>query len=165
MADSNYIGTGWRASGYTLAGIGIMLALAFALWTNVKKKERVVKASQPFFLHLVCCGMIIFIASIFPLGIDGEIASTDGCSIACNSFLWLISIGFCVVFSALYTKTRRVNMIFFNPSFRRVTVTPMDVAKPMIFMLGINILVLVLMTVISPLHWTVEIIDEDQFGR
>jgi len=163
--DQNYLGTGWRASGWVMCGIGIALAAALALWTRSKRNARVIKASQPFFLYIICFGIALFISSIFPLGVDEEIASSSGCTIACNSFLWLISLGFCITFSALYTKTRRVNKIFLNPSFKRVVVTMMDVAKPMMAILGINALVLILMTVISPILWTVEVLSEDQFGR
>ena len=163
--DPNYLGSGWRVSGWAMCGLTIILALTFASWTRTKSDNHIVTASQPFFLYLICFGIVIFASSIIPLGFDEEIATADGCTIACNGFIWLISIGFCVTFSALFTKTQRVNMIFKNPGFKRIKVTPLDVAKPMAVCLSANFLVLVLMAVIAPLEWTVETLDEDDYGR
>ena len=165
VVAENFIGTGWRASGLVMCGLGVALAVGFALYTYMKRTTRVFKASQPFFLYTVCFGVTLIFVSIVALGFDEEISSKDGCTVACISFLWLLAVGFSVTFSALYTKTRRVNTIMNQPGFRRIKVTPIVVAKPMIAILGANFLILILMTVLSPIIWTEDIITEDSIFK
>jgi len=59
-----------------------------------------------------------------------------------------------VKFSALFAKTWRVNKLFHNPNaFKRIKVTEMDVIKPYIIIMGVNLVVLSCWTVISPLRY------------
>jgi len=104
--------------------------------------------------------------SIVPLIIDRGITGDRGADAACAVFPWLLAIGFSVTFSALFTKTHRINEIFNNAAhFKRVVVTPLDVAKPMMAILGANVLVLSLWTGIDPFHSATMIQTEDAFGR
>ena len=110
----------------------MLLFLMFLFWTEKNQKQRVVRASQPLFLRVICAGVIIFASAIVPLNIDDRIASIHGCSIACNFYYWLFFMGFSIMFSGLFTKIYRVNQIMNNPvKFRRVKVTVKDVIKPM----------------------------------
>ena len=99
------------------------------------------------------------------LSIDDEIASTSGCSIACQSVPWLICIGFSIAFASILSKTLRINKIFHNPSIRRIKITPRDVAKPIFASLALNALVLSLWTALSPLYWSREVTAIDEFNR
>jgi hypothetical protein len=57
-------------------------------------------------------------------------------------------------FSALFAKTWRVNKLFHNPNaFKRIKVTEMDVIKPYIIIMGVNLIVLSCWTAISPLRY------------
>ncbi|CAB9525833.1 acid type B receptor subunit 2 [Seminavis robusta] len=165
QVNPNYLGTGWRVAGYVLCGMGMALALGLALWTRAQSENRVIRASQPFFLTIICLGVATFFASIIPLGVDEQIATETGCTVACNAVIWLLSIGFCVTFSAMFTKTQRVNKIFQNPRFTRIKVTPLDVVKPMMVCLGANFVLLALMAALRPVAWTVETLAQDDFGR
>lgn len=153
VQDMNYIGQ-WRILGYTLAGIVITMSLFFAMWTLINFHTRVVKASQPIFLLMICVGTLIMASTIFPLGIDDEHTSDRGCDIACMASPWLYSIGFVISFSALFSKTWRVNKVFHNPShFRRVRVTEADVLKPFVALLVANVIVLICWTTLNPLRF------------
>ena len=99
--NNNYIGVALRAVGLSLAACILSIAIACAAWTYSFRKLRVVKSSQPVFLQLICLGCFTLGAAIIPLSIDDEHSSTAGCSIACMSFPWLASCGFCIAFSAL----------------------------------------------------------------
>ena len=132
--DMNYIGTGWRAAGLTMAGLILLLSIGWAVWTRRNHTKRVVRASQPLFLYMICAGCFLMGSSIFPLSVDDEIAS--GCDIACVAFPWIFSFGWIFSFSALFTKTHRVNKILHGANFRRIVVTPWDVMKPMIALLA-----------------------------
>jgi len=104
--------------------------------------------------------------SIIPLVIDRGIASEQGCDAACISFPWLLAVGFSITFASLFTKTHRINQIFKNAaSFRRVKISAWDVAKPMLILIGANILVLALWSGLSPPHYDTITVTEDQFNR
>jgi hypothetical protein len=134
--DMNYIGTGWRAAGLAMAGVILLLSIGFAVWTRRKRNTRVVKASQPLFLFIICAGCFLMGSSVIPLSFDDEIASEKGCDIACIAVPWILSIGWVISFSALFTKTHRINKIFHGANFKRIVVTPWDVMKPMMALLA-----------------------------
>ena len=134
--DENFINTSVRAVTYSLFGMSILLAVAFALWTWRKRKSRIVRASQPFFLYLLCVGCILLTSAIVPLGIDHSISSMSGCAVACNSVVWLVSLGTAIVLSSLFSKTHRINKIMNNSKkFKRVTVTIQDTLRPAVALL------------------------------
>mmetsp|Transcript_12125 Transcript_12125/g.35439 ORF Transcript_12125/g.35439 Transcript_12125/m.35439 type:complete len:990 (-) Transcript_12125:254-3223(-) len=163
--DNNYLSTGLRAAGLAMCALSILLSAAAAIWTFRNRKGNIVRASQPVFLFLLIGGVAIAASSIIPLSIDDSIASQNICDGACMAFPWLLFSGFAVVLSSLFTKTHRVNVIFRNPSFKRVQVTPKDVAKPMMAILLANVLVLGSWTGLHPLQWVRRVTSTDQFGR
>lgn len=129
---------GWlRNLGFGTAGCILCSSFVLSLWTVLNRsKNRVIQASQPFFLHLICLGVAMMGMSIIPLTlIDGSMGESVASS-ACLTFPWLLSLGWCISFSALFSKTMRVNLLFRNPSFKRLKVTPLDVARPMAVLVG-----------------------------
>ena len=151
--DMNYVGR-WTIFGYTLAGIVMALSIVFALWTFWNINARVVRSAQSFFLLMICLGAFVMASTIIPLGVDDEHYSQRGCDISCMASPWLFSIGFVISFSALFSKTWRVNKVFHNPSrFRRVKVTEKDVLTPFGALLAANVIVLICWTVIDPLRF------------
>ena len=92
---------------------------------------------------------------MYPLSIDDEIASVQGCSIACMAAPWFLGIGFSCSFSALFSKTLRVNKLFGAAnSFQRIIVTVKDVMKPFIVLLSLNVILLSIWTANNPMVWT-----------
>lgn len=165
IIDYHYLGSGLRSVGMVMASIVVLSSIACAIWTGCKVNTRIVRASQPFFLRLICLGTALMGFSIVALGIDDEISDEHGCNIACMAFPWLLSLGWVFVFSALFTKTHRVYRVFNQPRFSRVTVTIADVMKPMALLLVVNIIVLSTMTVLSPLEWVRHFVANDEFER
>lgn len=163
--NENLLSKGWRAAGLVMCCIALVSTFGFTTWTLQKRNTRVVRASQPIFLLLICLGVFLFSLSIIPLSFDLGIASQRGCSIACSASVWLISTGFSVSFSALFTKTYRVRKIVHQPQFRRIKVTALDVMKPMLVILGANLLILSIMSALRPVRWVVAVVERDQSGR
>jgi hypothetical protein len=65
---------------------------------------------------------------------------------------WLLSIGFCTIFSALFAKTwRLVKVLESAARFRRVTVRVKDVLYSFFGLLMANIIILTCWTTINPL--------------
>ena len=114
-----------------------MLSIGFAIWTQRHRKDQVIRSSQPIFLHIICVGTALMGAAIVPNGFDeGVVETTRGLDIACQLPPCLLLNGFAIAFCALFTKTRRVNKLLNSPTFKRVTITPFDVMKPMFGFLG-----------------------------
>ena len=141
-------------------GLGLYIAVccatvAFALWTFIKRHDRIVRASQPPFLIMVCVGVLILASALIPLSLDEYHATKDTKSDAiCMSVPWLISVGFTVTFAALFSKTWRINKIFHQKSgFKRMRVTARDVILPFFVLLSLDLIILTCWTVLVPLHY------------
>jgi 7 transmembrane sweet-taste receptor of 3 GCPR len=190
--DYNQI-DGERIFGFILAGLIAFFAFGFAIWTFAQRKTTVVKASQPFFLIMVCIGALMFGSALFPLGIDDGIASKVTCSRACMSIPWLLALGWTILFSGLFAKLRRVNIVFRNAAqFRRLTVSRRDVLQPVRFFVYVchfactfsiafnnldrlnlqflllftgNVSVLLTWTLMDPLEWErIEVSETSSYG-
>lgn len=188
--DNNYISRGLRAFGMAMGALIMVASVGFTCWTQIHSETKVVKASQPIFLHIICSGTMLMGSAIIPLTIDDGFASESGCQIACHAFPWLFFNGFVISFSALFTKTHRINYIFHQPNFKRVSVSPLDVTTPLFVLVGgerrippmshlsphhfslttpfrftVNILILSLWTALSETTWERTVLAEDKFGR
>ena len=149
--DYNYIGS-VRYFGWTLASLVVLGSIVMTTWVAKNRKARIVRASQPIFLVIISFGCFLMGAGMYPLSIDDEIASSKGCDIACMASPWLLVTGFSCSFSALFSKTLRVNKLFAAArSFQRVTVSVKNVMKPFIILLSLNILLLSVWTGVNPL--------------
>ena len=143
-----------RWVGFSLAALVIIVSLGFAIWVNLHRQVRVVRASQPPFLIMICFGTFIMALSLFPLGIDDEIATVQMCDVACMAGPWLIALGFTFTFSALFSKIWRINWILSEASkFRRVQVKITDVMKPLVCLLLWNTVCLLTWNIVDPLRW------------
>lgn len=89
--------------------------------------------------------------AIFPLGIDDAVADQRGCDIACASVPWLLSIGFSVIFAALFSKLWRINRVLGAANqFKKVVVTERDVLVPFALLMTFNVILLLSWTLIDP---------------
>ena len=101
-------------------------------------------------------------AFIYRLFLPKKVASERGCDVACMSKFWLVSVGFCLTFTALFSKLWRVNRVMKNAKgFRKVKITWTDVIVPGAIILGCNILVLTVWTVMSPMMWEIKTVQYD----
>lgn len=161
--DMHYIGN-LQYIGFIFSATVMFLAIGLGLWTFMNRNLKAVKASQPVFLIMITVGVTIMGASMIPMSFDDGNLMLDvheTCKVACMSTIWLFSVGFTTVFSALYSKTWRINRIFHNPNrFSRVTVTASDAMLPFAVLLFANVLTLSLFTALAPLT----IIRQDHAG-
>ena len=153
--DNNYIGN-LKIVGLTLSSVIILMSVAFTTWTLINRKRKVIKASQPAFLAMISTGVLFMGSAIIPLSFDDSNPdrSATACTVGCMAVPWLICLGFCIAFSALFSKTWRINRIFKSKDrFVKVKVTERDVMIPFIVLLFLNILVLSLWSALAPLHY------------
>lgn len=177
--DRNLVG-GLKYIGIVCAGIAILTALMCAAWTFHQRFNVVVKAAQPFFLVMVSAGVALMAASMIPLSMDDDgMGTTEQFSYnateqqisftyddpwsrsyrvgICMSIPWLAFVGFTVTFSALFSKTWRINKIFSSAATHQKTkVSEKDVLIPFSILLCCNVAVLICWTVHDPLIYTRE---------
>lgn len=163
--NDNHVGTALRSVGLVMAALVVILSIGFGLWAYAARDSRIVRASQPIFLYILCWGTFLMGVSIIPKSLDDSIVSDSGADWACTIFPWFLALGWCFSFSALFSKTYRINQIFHNPGFKRVKIEAQDVVIPMFAMLACNILILSLWTALDPLLYERQVINYDQFGR
>jgi hypothetical protein len=147
----NYIG-GFAALAYTFFTVVALLSIALLYWTYVNRNTRTLRASQPVFMAMLCGGSLMMASAMIPLSITDENFSQKGADVACMSIPWLLTIGFCTIFSALFTKTWRIVRILENAArFQRVKITVREVMYPYVSLLAANIIILTSWSVINPL--------------
>jgi hypothetical protein len=152
--DLHQLGSGIRGYGFAIASITMLVAVIFASWSYMYRTTLVVRASQPFFLILICMGVFVLSSSIFPMAIDDGFASEEVCDKACMAVPWLISMGWSIIFSALYAKLRRVNLVISNAiAFRSIKVSEKDVMLPFAVLFTCNMILMTLWTILDPLVW------------
>ena len=78
----------------------------------------------------------------------------SGENVACNLNFWCLSIGFTLIFAALFSKTWRLNKIIVaSRQFKKVTITVKDVLLPLFSMLVAVVAVLLSWTLHDPLKY------------
>uniref|UniRef100_A0A7S4AFU2 G-protein coupled receptors family 3 profile domain-containing protein n=1 Tax=Pseudo-nitzschia australis TaxID=44445 RepID=A0A7S4AFU2_9STRA len=164
--EENFIQSWIRAIMCILCAGAMLLSIAFTLWIWLRRRTRVVRASQPFFLLLICLGCFIMASGIIPLQFDHQIADLYKCTIACNAIVWQEIIGFGIVSSSVVCKTHRINVLMRNSArFSRIKVTVRDTIKPVFILTSLNIILLSLMTALNPLTFEIQIVRVDEFDR
>lgn len=152
-----------RWVGYSLGFIIIAIALFFGGWVVINRKHRVVRISQPIFLDIVILGVLILASAIFPLGVNETNASERGCNIACAITPWLISLGFSLIFAALFSKLWRINRVFqASSTMRRVVVSEKDVILPFAILMTVNFVILLSWTLVDPMVYQRVVTDNSE---
>eukprot|EP00957_Ditylum_brightwellii_P176399 13432839-Ditylum_brightwellii.AAC.1 len=89
--------------------IALGLSIFFTGWTVFYRNLRIVRASQPFFLVMICTGAAIMSAAIIPFGMDDKNSSVEACSRGCMAAPCLVCTGFAIAFAAVFSKLWRIN--------------------------------------------------------
>lgn len=144
--------------GYVGYGIILVSAMLCTGWTIVNRSAIVVRAAQPFFLLILLVGIVILASTIIPLSLedggDPDSVSERFAVGVCMSQPWLAFTGFSVIFSALFSKTWRVNKLFSTASSHlRVQVSRKDVLAPFAVVFTCNVIILTCWTIIDPLTY------------
>lgn len=165
LPDQNYLPKSIRIAGLTMMGIGICLSISMALWVFVKKNTRVIQASQPFFLYLICLGCAIECASVWIISFDENSGWTETrLDRACATAPWFYIVGHILIYGSLSTKLWRVHQVL---QFTRREIKIQQVMWPMALLLAASLSILLIWTLVDPLHWNREETDSitgESFG-
>ena len=160
--DNNYLDK-MGIYGNVLVGLILLAAILFMCWTFLARKSFVVRASQPFFLALICAGAIILGSSIITLGLDDGAVGEEAASRACMATPWLMFMGWSLLSSALGAKLHRVNIVYQNAlRHKKVLVTTRDVALPLAVTTVLNITLLLVWNLTDPAYWERDLTSETE---
>mmetsp|Transcript_37639 Transcript_37639/g.78097 ORF Transcript_37639/g.78097 Transcript_37639/m.78097 type:complete len:866 (-) Transcript_37639:1504-4101(-) len=149
--NQNYLRSQLRAIGLTLMGISILAAICFGVWVFATRTHRIVRASQPSFLYVICIGTILQSSTVVTISFDeGAGWSENGLTKLCNFLPWLFTVGFVVVVGALYVKVWRVHKTL---QFSRRKVQLSHIAAPMALLVLATIVILAFQSAFAPLEW------------
>jgi len=158
VVDHNYIEK-LAILGYVSFFMIVGTSLYFMIWTNINRTSKVVLASQPFFLDMICVGTLVMGSTIIPLSISMNEGAygESACNRSCKVIAWTFYLGFIIIFSALYSKLRRINRIFEGAKkLKRVMVTVPDVIIPFIVSFTCEVILLICWTVTNEQQYEVK---------
>lgn len=151
-----------RYVGFVLTAVACSLALAATAWVVIYRKKQVVKVMQPNFLCAISIGVFIMALAMIATSIDDQVVSQESADMACMAVPWLLSLGFTISMSALFSKLWRIHRLFSaTRKGQRVKLTEKDVIAPFAVMFLFNFTVVLIWNLWSPLKFVrVQVLDE-----
>ena len=73
---------------------------------------RLVKLSSPYINIMIVTGAVVFYVTVILFGVDENVASYSTVDGLCQARIWLVSIGFSLLYGTIFAKTLRVYYIF-----------------------------------------------------
>ena len=73
---------------------------------------RLVKLGSPYVNTMIVAGAIVFYTIVILFGVDENVASHTTVDGLCHARIWLVSIGFSLLYGTIFAKTWRVHYIF-----------------------------------------------------
>ena len=73
---------------------------------------RLVKLTSPYVNVMIIAGAVIFYITVILFGVDENVASSSTVDHLCQTKVWLVAIGFSLLFGTIFAKTWRIYYIF-----------------------------------------------------
>jgi len=107
--DPNFLNPRIQITGLVLMMIAVIFSIFCAAWTFWFRLHRIVTASQPIFLYLLCFGCCLFSLAIVFISFDERSGFTrNQLGTNCMASVWFLCLGHLLIYGALFTKVRRV---------------------------------------------------------
>jgi len=161
--NSHFLSSGVQISGIFLSSFALLITLLSGLWVFLYRGIKLVKASQPEFLYLLCFGAAsVALSPIFMSFDEDKGVSDDRLTAMCQAFPWFFVIGYSLMYCALFSKLWRLSRLL---QLRRQAVQIKQVLWPIVGIGTALIVVLILWQTLEPLEWerTVISIGDEPF--
>ena len=154
--EDNLTSIGLKVLGVIFVVVSWCSSIGYMVWLYLKRKDPVVRMSQPESLFLLCVGAVISTSAIIPLTLaeaaPGE--STRGASAACRSIPFLYSLGWVLMYTSLTAKSWRLFKVARNAEqVRRVKVSVREIYVTVGVVLLIDLAILIAWVVVAPLQY------------
>jgi 2',3'-cyclic-nucleotide 2'-phosphodiesterase (5'-nucleotidase family) len=140
------LATGDQTAMYVAAALAYLASIAWFIVLFLNREKSVMRASSPLFGMLMCLGGVIGATTIL---MDAHADGTD----MCNASVWLLVVGYSLIFACLFVKTHRIHTIFNAKRLKgRAVYTDAHVLLYVGAITLINIIILIVFRVVSPLE-------------
>eukprot|EP00029_Vermamoeba_vermiformis_P004838 TRINITY_DN154_c0_g3_i2.p1 TRINITY_DN154_c0_g3~~TRINITY_DN154_c0_g3_i2.p1 ORF type:complete len:702 (+),score=151.44 TRINITY_DN154_c0_g3_i2:57-2162(+) len=150
------VGLDLQVSMWVLTGLCTACSIFYLAVTIKFRKSKVIIASSGLFLISMCIGGMLMFGSVAAF-----VSNTD---IGCNLFIWMLPVGFALLFGSLFAKTGRIYLLFSNKSLQLVKYTDRDVGLCVLVVLLGEIVVLSVMTGLQPAEFVFQTEGDQQFS-
>lgn len=130
---------------------GILYALFLLAWIRRHRDEPMIRASSPRVNNVILIGALFCYVGAILFGLDAATVEPEQFSRLCQLRLWIFSLGFTLVFGALFAKTLRVHLIFNNSAHQSVMVSDIEVFGYIGAMLSCDVVILLVWQLVDPL--------------
>jgi len=166
VVDQNYLNNGIQLTGWILFGLTAFSSLLGMLYVCWFRKAPAIRQNQPFFLQVMLLGCLMMSLCMLTLSFDEEDGlDNDHLSYLCNATPWLLSMGYLLIYTALFSKLLRIHRVL---QFSRRKVEIRHVIAPLLIAMTALIAVLLAWTLSDPFNWVREEINSvtgETFGR
>ena len=164
--ELNLLDSGLVSIGQLLVVVNYIIAACLGGLTFINRKHRVIRASQPLFLYMILFGCCISTTTIIFFGQDDSGDRDKAGDVNCMLQPFFYSFGFIFSFAALFAKVTRIVKIFGNKKLSRVTITWIDMMKPIVILLVVDLVILFIWSGSdSKLEWVREAKTTDSLGN
>ena len=73
---------------------------------------RLVRLGSPYVNIMIIAGAAVFYMMVILFGVDENVASDSTVNELCHARIWLVAIGFSLLFGTIFAKTWRIYYIF-----------------------------------------------------
>ncbi|XP_048517566.1 gamma-aminobutyric acid type B receptor subunit 1 isoform X2 [Dendroctonus ponderosae] len=144
-----------------ISTVGIVIATALIIFNIWNKHRRVIQSSHPVCNTIMLFGIIVCLASVFLMGLDGRFVFPERFPSVCQSRAWLLTLGFTLSFGAMFSKVWRVHRLSTraktDPKVKMKKVQPWKLYSMVSGLLVIDLFIMIPWQVIDPLQRRVEL--------
>ncbi|XP_067621174.1 gamma-aminobutyric acid type B receptor subunit 1 isoform X2 [Eurosta solidaginis] len=141
----------------TISCCGILVALALIVFNIWNKHRRVIQSSHPVCNTIMLFGVMICLASIILLGMDGRFVSPDEYPRVCQARAWLLSTGFTLAYGAMFSKVWRVHRFTTKAKTNpKKKVEPWKLYTMVSGLLSVDLVILLAWQIFDPLQRSLE---------
>uniref|UniRef100_A0A7S2WBQ7 G-protein coupled receptors family 3 profile domain-containing protein n=1 Tax=Mucochytrium quahogii TaxID=96639 RepID=A0A7S2WBQ7_9STRA len=167
--DYNYIDAGLMITSYVLSTLLILLTCFWMGWTWQKRRSRVISRSQPVMLIFFLVGILLATISTYFVSPQNAYWYSNLShwmqNFCCLAFYWFWSVGTSLSFGALLVKLWRIWKIFDNKKLARRTFSNKRACLVVAGIVLVDIILLIVATIHSPLRFTRVVVQKDVFGN
>ncbi|XP_041350845.1 gamma-aminobutyric acid type B receptor subunit 1-like [Gigantopelta aegis] len=128
-----------------ISGLGICMTFLFLIFNVSYRHTRIVKMSSPKLNNITLMGCVLLYCTVVLMQPDRSV-----CMHVCiMTKVLLLTIGFSLVFGALFAKTWRVHVIFINPTKQRIIVKDSQLILMVAALAVVNVIVIIIWNVVD----------------
>lgn len=122
---------------YVLAAFGVLNCFVIGFLTFYLRRTKIVRRSQPIFIYIFIVGSIFL--NLVIISFIGENTDTS-----CMVRPWVFNIASTLMFAPLVMKLHRVDVIFHNPSLKKIVISDLRVFLQVCALIGVDVVLLIL---------------------